>query len=99
MPTISSDSTERAGLSKSEWHIPTLKIGYDLSIETGRSWGLYVSRSRGKMSSGIEEPAIFKEPGLFLIRPDRTLYAASVVNMPFARPYFKELLQAIDFFK
>ena len=34
----------------------------------------YVSASRGKTSIGIEEPALFSEPGLFLIRPDNTVY-------------------------
>lgn len=96
---ISSDTEERAALCRAEWRIPTLPIGWGLDVEVGRSWGLYVSRSRGKSSSGVQEPAIFTEPGLFLVRPDKTLYAASVVTMPFARPHFKEILQALDFFK
>ncbi len=60
-----------------------------------RAWGLYISTGRGKTSIGIEEPALFSEPGLFLVRPDGTLYAASVNTMPFARPNFSELLKAI----
>jgi len=31
------------------------------------------------------------------VRPDGTLYAASVQTMPFARPSFKELAGALDF--
>jgi hypothetical protein len=31
------------------------------------------------------------------VRPDRTLYAASVQTMPFARPSIKEIAGAVDF--
>ena len=37
------------------------------------------------------------EPGVFLVRPDRTLYWASVQSMPFARPHFREIVAALDF--
>ncbi|MDZ7857087.1 hypothetical protein [Sphaerotilus sp.] len=54
--------------------------------------------SRGKTSIGIEEPALFSEPGVFLVRPDGTLYYyGEVQTMPFARPQFQDLLGAIDF--
>ena len=59
--------------------------------------GLYVSSSRGKTSLGVEEPEHFSEPGVFLVRPDRTLYWAAVQTMPFARPHFKEMLAGLDF--
>lgn len=36
-------------------------------------------------------------PGLFLIKPDPTPYASSVISMPFARPHFSDVLNAIDF--
>ncbi len=68
-----------------------------LPIDEARRWGLYVSTSRGKTSLGIEEPARFSEPGVFLVRADGTLYWASVQTMPFARPHFAEMLTAIDF--
>ena len=45
----------------------------------------------------MNEPERFPEPGLFLVRPDHTLYFASVQTMPFARPEFKDILQAIAF--
>ena len=47
--------------------------------------------------TGVEEPPLFSELGLFLVRPDRTLYFASVQTMPFARPRFTDILAAIDF--
>jgi hypothetical protein len=62
-----------------------------------RESGLYVSGSRGKTSLGIEEPERFSEPGVFLVRPDGTLYWAAVQTMPFARPHFREMLAALDF--
>lgn len=48
-------------------------------------------------SIGIEEPALFSEPGLFLVNPDQTLYYMSVQSMPFVRPHLSELLGALDF--
>jgi hypothetical protein len=56
-----------------------------------------VSTGRGKTSAGVEEPALFSEPGLFLVRPDGTLYFATVQTMPFARPHFDDIVKAIDF--
>ena len=74
-----------------------LRIGYGLPLQTAREWGLYISESRGKSSIGIEEPARFSEPGVFLICPDGTLYYRAVQTMPFARPNFSDLVGAIDF--
>ena len=77
--------------------IPSFTNPNNLSIATGRAWGLYVSTGRGDTSIGIEEPALFTEPGLFLVRPDGTLYWAAVQTMPFARPGFADVLKALDF--
>lgn len=44
----------------------------------------------------MEEPARFSEPGVFLVRPDGTLYFSRVQTMPFARPHFADILSAID---
>ncbi|MEM1353074.1 MAG: AhpC/TSA family protein, partial [Pseudomonadota bacterium] len=74
-----------------------LRIAYDLSLAKAREWGLYISTSRGKTSIGIEEPALFSEPGLFMVTPDQTLYYGSVQTMPFVRPHFSELVGALDF--
>ncbi|HEY5789103.1 MAG TPA: peroxiredoxin-like family protein [Gammaproteobacteria bacterium] len=94
---VSSDTRERAEQTVADWGLETLDVGYGLAIEKAREWGLYVSTSRGKTSLGIEEPAIFSEPGVFVVRPDGTLYMASVNTMPFARTHFKEILGAFDF--
>ena len=94
---LSSDDRTRAQQASDDWELSTLNIGYDLSVDQARSWGLHRSAGRGKTSIGIEEPAEFSEPGLFLIRPDETLYWSQVSTMPFARPHFKEILGALKF--
>jgi len=94
---ISSDGAERAAEMKTKIGAENLRFGYDLPLAKAREWGLYISTSRGKTSIGIEEPALFAEPGLFLVNPDRTLYYMSVQTMPFVRPHFRELLGAVDF--
>jgi peroxiredoxin len=94
---LSTDTQERAEQAKTQWGLTNLTIGYGVSIETARAWGLYISSSRGVTSSGVEEPPLFAEPGLFLVKPDGTLYWASISSMPFARPNFSEIAQALDF--
>ena len=91
---MSSDTSERAQRAKQEWNLANLRVGYGLDLAVARRWGLYISTSRGMTSTGVEEPALFSEPGLFLVRPDHTLYFASVQTMPFARPHFADILAA-----
>lgn len=94
---LSSDNAERAQAMAEKIKATHLKIGYGLSMASARQWGLYISTSRGKTSLGIEEPALFSEPGVFIVRPDNTLYYVFTQTMPFARPSFQELLGAIEF--
>jgi peroxiredoxin len=93
---ISTDSAERACSAEARWGLTDLCVAYGLSLLQAREWGLYVSRGSGLSSLGIEEPPMFVEPALFLVRPDRTLYFASVQSMPFGRPHFKEMLCGIE---
>ncbi|MBX3588919.1 MAG: peroxiredoxin-like family protein [Ramlibacter sp.] len=94
---LSSDTEDRARQMADKVKASGVKFGYGLSLKTARQWGLYISTSRGTTSIGIEEPALFSEPGVFLVRPDGTLYYGAVQTMPFARPQFQDLLGAIDF--
>lgn len=94
---LSSDDADRAQAMAEKIKASHLKIGYGLSLKSAREWGLYISASKGKTSIGIEEPALFSEPGVFIVRPDGTLYYGSMQTMPFARPSFQDLLGAIDF--
>ena len=94
---VSSDNAERAQAMADKIKAQHLRVGYDLNLQSARQWGLYISTSRGQTSIGIDEPALFNEPGVFIVRPDGTLYYGSTQTMPFARPQFQELLGAIDF--
>ncbi len=91
---ISSNNQSLAEKTKQEWGLENMKVGYNLPIETARALGLYVSKG---INEG--EPEIFSEPGLYLIKPDGTLYAAAIQTMPFTRPNFDELLGALKFVK
>src|SRR5215467_10598387 len=84
---VSSDTKERAMQTKDAWGLTRLRIGYGLDLTAARRWGLFISSGRGMTSAGVEEPARFSEPALYLIRPDGTLYFGSVQTMPFARPH------------
>ena len=95
--TISSDDAARAATAKEKWKLSALTVGYGLDLDTARRWGLYISSGYGTTSAGVDEPALFVEPGLFLIRPDGSLYFATVQTMPFARPSFADILGALDF--
>ncbi|UCH18913.1 MAG: AhpC/TSA family protein [Burkholderiales bacterium] len=94
---VSSDSEDRAREMVQKVGAKAVAFGYALSLRAARQWGLYISTSRGKTSIGVEEPALFSEPGVFLVRPDGTLYYGAVQTMPFARPQFQDLLGAVDF--
>ncbi|MDX1462863.1 MAG: peroxiredoxin-like family protein [Marinirhabdus sp.] len=89
---ISMDHKDRAKKSGNEWAIDAIPIGYGMTEKTAREWGLYISEAISE-----SETAVFSEPGLFLVQPDRTLFMSSVQSMPFARPKFSDLLKAIDF--
>jgi len=89
---ISGDTEERAKKAGKDWNINELPVGYDLPTEIARKWGLYISKGISD-----KEPATFSEPGLFLIKPDGSLYASAIQTMPFARPHWNDILNAIDF--
>lgn len=94
---ISSDEEDRARAMADKVEAKNLRFGYGLGLAKAREWGLYISTSRGVTSIGIEEPALFSEPGLFMVTPDQALYYGSVQTMPFVRPHFSELVGALDF--
>lgn len=87
---VSGDDDERATKSATEWGIERLSLGYGQSIESMRAWGLFVSKAIKDT-----EPAEFGEPGLFLVRPDATLYAGVINTMPFGRPHLDEVISMI----
>lgn len=88
------DTEKRAKKAGEEWNIPNLPVAYNLSQEQAKSYGLYLSKAISD-----KEPEVFSEPGMFLIKPDGTLYFSSVQNAPFTRPAMSDLINAIDFIK
>mgnify|MGYP003131383397 CR=1 FL=1 len=89
---LSMDSEKRAKKTGDEWDIDGIPVGFGLTKKEAKDWGLFISSAISE-----SEPDIFSEPGLFLVKPDNTLYLTSIQSMPFARPHFKDLLGAIDF--
>ncbi len=89
---ISMDGESRASRTKAKWGLSKIQVAYDLDEKTARAFGLY-------LTSAItdKEPAIFSEPGLFVVRPDGTLYCASIQTMPFTRPALGELLPGLKY--
>lgn len=92
---VSGDTEERAREMARKVDSQGLRFAWGLGMRTAREWGLYISTSRGKTSIGIEEPALFAEPGLFLVRPNGSLFYGAVQTMPFARPPFRDLLASV----
>ena len=90
---ISMDSPERAAVSHEEWDTHDLPLAHSLSEDKAREFGLYISEKR----EGSEEPDVFSEPGLFVVKPDGTLHFAVVQNAPFTRPDLDDLLEGMMF--
>jgi peroxiredoxin len=89
--SISGETEARATRMRDEWSVRRVPLAYGLSEAQMRQWRLFVSRGIG------DEPPVFNEPGLFLIRPDRTVYYASILSMPVGRPRLDDLLGGIEY--
>jgi len=88
---VSGDTEELASESKHDWHLDRLTIGYGLSERSMRAWGLFVSAGHAG------EPKRFSEPGLFLIKPDGSVYYEALTSMPWGRPHLDDILNGIDY--
>lgn len=88
---ISADNSESAMEMAEKVKASLVSFAFDLPLSVARAWGLYLSTGREG------EPALFNEPGVFLVRPDETLYYGATQTMPFARPAFSDLLGAVDY--
>lgn len=91
--TVSMDNKERAEAAHAEAATEKLAIGYDLDEASARAWDLYISSGRPDTA----EPALFAEPGLFVIQPDGTIFFAQTQSAPFTRPDFGKLLGGLKF--
>lgn len=88
---ISMDGRERAERSKTEWGLANLRLGYDLPIATARAWDLFISHA---IREG--ETPEFSEPGLFLVKPDGTIFYAARGSAPWGRPALDQVLRGVD---
>ena len=88
---ISADDRDRAQRSKSEWGLTNLVLGCGLAIDMARDWDLFISTA---IRDG--EPPTFSEPGLFLTKPDGTIFYASRGSAPWGRPPLDQVLRGID---
>jgi peroxiredoxin len=88
---VSGDTEELASQSKRDWHLDRLTLGYGLAVQTMRTWGLFVSAGHNG------EPEHFNEPGLFLVKPDGSVYYEALTSMPWGRPHLDDVLSGVDY--
>jgi peroxiredoxin len=89
---VSMDTKEKAEMSTKDI-AKAVPVGYAITEETARSWGLYISSGRPNTS----EPAVFSEPGLFVIRPDNTIFMILTQSSPFTRPSMQQLIGGLQY--
>ncbi|MFA0962760.1 peroxiredoxin-like family protein [Roseivirga sp. BDSF3-8] len=88
---ISMDEEARARKSRADWGLQDLKMAHSLPEEVARKWGLYISTA---VKDG--EPEVFSEPGMFILRPDGTVFGLTIQSMPFTRPGGEEVLKSLS---
>lgn len=89
---VSGETRERTEQLAQEWRLERLVLAYGLTEDQMRAWGLFVSHGIND-----DEPALFNEPGLFLISPEHIVYYESILSMPVGRPRVDDLLSGIDY--
>jgi peroxiredoxin len=89
---ISMDSAENAAKASSEWGLQELQVGFGLTADVARSWGIFLTtRLDGNQSM------TFCEPAMFLVKPDKKIYAVLAQSLPCGRPDLDNLIQGLDF--
>lgn len=88
---VSGDDRSSGEQAKRDWQLDNLTVGYGVSVETMQDWGLFVSKGVSE-----DEPELFSEPGLFMTRPDGSIYYVAVNSMTFGRPRISEMLKALE---
>lgn len=89
---LSMNTKDLAEQTTRDWDVSGLKLGYGLSKDQAKAWGLF-------LSSAIKdaEPDVFSEPGMAIVRPDGTLYHWSVQTAPFGRAKAGELASVLKY--
>lgn len=93
---ISCDLADRGEPTPAEWGLSRLRVGYGLGLREARRWGLFLTEGRPR-KEGLQEPPVYAEPALYLVRPDGTLFFSAVQNMPFARPRIEDVIAGFEF--
>jgi len=73
--------------------LPSFPIAYGLTEKVAREWGLYISSKR----PNTNEPDVFSEPGLFVIKPDNTVFMLQTQSGPFTRPSMDQLVFGLNY--
>ncbi len=89
---LSGDTNEKATQFQHNAKLQHITIGYGLTPDDMRRWGLYLTKGHFE-----QEPALFSEPAIFLIKPDGRLYFANIGTHPFSRVGFDFLLQGLEY--
>lgn len=92
----SGDTRERGEATPSTWGLSRLRLAFGLTPRQARDWGLFLTHGRPR-AEGMQEPAWYSEPGLFLVEPGGALFFTAVQNMPFARPRFEDIIAGFEF--
>lgn len=90
---ISMDSKDRAETTKSDWDLKNLPVAHSLGLLDAKAYGLFISDGRPDSN----EPDLFSEPALFVIKPDGAIYAEYVQNTPFGRPPIADIAAGLDY--
>ncbi|CTQ31332.1 peroxiredoxin-like family protein [Jannaschia rubra] len=90
--TVSMDDADRAKAAHGDWGLDPMPMAHDMTEDQARAWGLFLSEGQGD-----DAPEVFSEPGLFLVKPDGTLYLAEMASGPFVRPDLKLLASKMGF--
>lgn len=89
---VSMDTEKRARLSRKDWQLKELTLGFGLDLQTAKKWGLYLSKA---VKDG--EPDVFSEPGLFLVDNTNEIYYSAMNSNPWGRPYLATFVKAVDY--
>lgn len=89
---VSMETQERSSRLVEKWELKNLSVAHDLSEQQAREWDLFISTA---IKDG--EPAVFNEPGMYVLEADGTVFWSNVSSMPFGRPPLDDLIGGLQF--
>ncbi|MDJ0979719.1 MAG: redoxin domain-containing protein [Erythrobacter sp.] len=89
---VSMDSRERGEAAREQWVLEGMNVGYGLTEDQARTWGLYLTDAINE-----REPRRFSEPAIIMVRPgSREIYSAIYGTNPFNRVHASDILEGLD---